>query len=292
MVFSINLEECRPILMNILQKLIEVNENPGSDPLINSNEKGETFESIHIFCNVCLKHLRDNCYNVSCKFSHSLPPNGIVEKNLDYAPVEEIFEAYNQLLINYDRLKHNYFSAFCKVYGKKKLRTQLTEMIGVYKDTANMYTDATFLKDIVNGFVISGMPYHTTVEFVIRKMKKIITESQYHLLSEVILDKRNMHVLDHVDRFKDIFFDDNHLFVSKIIEKMLKLSSSTQELMMYSLNVLKKCRITTFSSISVHILTEFLENCKFCGHFEARQIYQRMNQTQMDFQTKIICNND
>lgn len=270
--FSETFENGRRIVTDILD-LIESNRS------VNRTESGKRIESIHLFCNVCIRNLIDGCYDIHCQFSHILPPSHIVLDNLESANLAEVDEAYHELLLQYPKLFEEYFQAFCIFYAKNKIRTQLRDMSLVCVKSEK---GETFMQEIVNGFVSTGMPYSTSVEVLIKYMAsngQMIMDTQYKMLVlKVALNQNNAKLLDHLHHFEHIFIDGNCAGRKDAIEKLLKinLDSYVEAITKYTLDVLKKCTIAMFLQTNQTLLKAFLETARMYGHLEAKDIMHRM----------------
>lgn len=264
------LENGRALLTDILE-LIESNRS------INRTESGKHIESIHLFSNVCIRNLIDSCYELHCPFSHTLPPNDTVLDNLECASIEEVNEAYDELLIQYPKLLDKYFRAFCTFYGKNKIRTRLRDMSNICAQSA--VKAESFMQEIVNGFVSTGMPYSTAVDVLINDMTSNGRSTRHQMLVlNVAMSMRNAKLLEHLNKFETVFVDENRSGHKEAIEKLVQinLDEHTEEIRKYTLSVLKKCTITTYLQMNQKLLKSFLDSARMYGHPEAKHILHRI----------------
>lgn len=251
---------------------------------INAVDEGKTITSgpyakcIQIFGSPCLKYLNNECFELNCKFKHSMIPSDQVRLNLDKATKDEVLYAHNELFLKYRKLLENYFAAFCDYYGKTKQRFKLRKLIGVCKKYfLESESERSHLKDIVDGFVSSEMLYSSAVQIVLVDLLDEITQFQYNFLFEIILNNQNCKIIEQISHFQFVFYNDNYSFISNAIETLLTIvmEQNHEESLRYSSNLLTKCTITTLRSIRVSVLQQFLELCDHHNILVANQIIKR-----------------
>lgn len=273
--FRDTLQNYRPLLTNILEDLIE------SNRWVNRTENGRTIKSIDLFGNACIRNLIDGCYDIQCRFSHDLPSSDQVLLNLESATIEQVSEAYNELLLHYPVLMEQYFRVFCVFYGRKKFRTQLLEMSHV---CAQSDKPESFMQEIVNAFVSTGMPYSTSVDWLIKESTAACHNPRYRILAlDVALDLQNTKLLEHLHHFENVFVDENCFGHKESVDKLLQISlyNSAEPITEFILKVLKKCTITTYLRANQKHLKLFLDTARMCGHREAQDILHRIAATNM-----------
>lgn len=248
-----------------------------SNRSVNRTESGKHIESIHLFSNVCIRNLIDGCYDLHCPFSHTLPPGDAVLDNLECASLDEVNEAYDELLIQYPKLLDKYFRAFCTFYGKKKFRTRLRDMSYICAQSADKAES--FMQEIVNGFVSTGMPYSTSVDVLINQLTSSGRDTRYQMLVlKVALSVKNEKLLEHLHKFESVFVDENRSGHKEAVEKLVQinLDGQTEAIRKYTLGVLKKCTITTYLQMNQKLLKSFLDSARMYGHPEAKHILHRI----------------
>lgn len=252
-------------MTNILD-LIESNRS------VNRTESGKRIGSIHLFCNVCIRNLIDGCYDINCQFSHILPTNDIVLNNLESASIEDVNEAYHELLLRYPKLLEQYFRVFCVFYGNKKYRTQLRDMSHVCAQSENAES---FMLEIINAFVSTGMPYSTAVDVLIKELTSNGYDARYRILVlSVALNPRNTKLLEHLHNFETIFIDSNCNGHKDAVEKLVQanLNEHVESLMEYTLDVLAKCMVSTLLQINQNLLKSFLDTAETFGLVGTKRI--------------------
>lgn len=279
----------------------------------NCDENGDFWPSIKIFENVCLKYIRNECYGPYCDFSHELPAFDCVEKLLKTASPKEIQEAQNQLLLRYDILLTEYFEVFCKFYGRQVDRESLRRLISVIsqKPLASSY-----LKEILDGFLISGMQYSTCVQQLLIETDDVLNSTeQFELMWELIIDVRNDKIDEQLTEFEKLLIS-NALVSASAINKILELqingdadgmnasffeyffSISTKILFNHfhatffflvcslairdmTINIVKKTHLVTFLKIDQTLLKQYIWHVRPLDMIASKTIEQRAKQNGM-----------
>lgn len=247
-----------------------------SNRSINRTESGKRIETIHLFCNVCIRNLIDGCYDIHCQFSHVLPPSHVVLDNLESASLDEVNEAYNELLLRYPKLLEQYFRTFAIYYGKNRIRTQLRDMshICAHSEKANI-----FMQEIVNGFIYTGLPYSTAVDVLINQFATSKYDTRYQMLVlNVALNVKNKKLEEHLRRFETVFIDENCAGHKDAVEKLVQINVNeyVEVIAQYTLKVMKKCTISTFLQMNQKLLKTFLDTARMYGLTEAQHILYRI----------------
>lgn len=268
--FREELVNCRPLLTNILDLII-------ANRAINLTESGKHIRSIHLFGNVCIRNLIDGCYDTNCQFSHILLSNDIVLNNLESASIEDVNEAYHELLLRYPKLLEQYFRVFCIFYGNKKFRTQLRDMSHVCAQSENAES---FMLEIVNAFVSTGMPYSTAVDVLIKELTSNGYDGRYQILVlSVTLNPRNTKLLEHLHNFETVFIDNNCVGHTDAVEKLVQinLKEHVESLMEYTLDILAKCMVSTLLQMNQNLLKSFLDTAETFGLGGTKRILHRIS---------------
>lgn len=243
----------------------------------NCDSDGKVWQSIRIFDDVCLKYLRDECYNTYCDYKHTLPPPKTVESRLDNASRREINEAQNHILLRYDMLMSEFFTVFCTHYGRKwqMHRENLRQMILVLSKKPKA---ADYMFNILNGFHISGMKYSTCVDQLLLEMDGSL-EDQFSILWQLIIDPRNDKINEHLKAFETVLLSDA-IIIADAINKILNYQTSDElaDLRDYAVNLVKKCRITIFRRIDLTLLESYISYVKSFDQKASQAIQQRAAQ--------------
>ncbi|XP_031628895.1 uncharacterized protein LOC116344477 [Contarinia nasturtii] len=253
------------------------------DALTNCDENGEFWPSIRIFGNVCLKHIRSECYGPYCNFSHELPASDYVEEMLKTVSRQEIREAQNQLLLRNEILMDTFFAVFCKFYGcewqmyRESLRT-LISVISL-KPLASLY-----LKEILNGFLISGMVYSTCVEQLLIELDESLNSTeQFELMWELIIDAKNDKIDEQLTEFKSVLFGGALISASainKIIE--LQIAGELKSIRDMAVNLVKRSHLLTFQKIDSAKLKQYVRHVRSFDMYASKAIEQRAKQFGMN----------
>lgn len=243
----------------------------------NCDIDGKVWSSIQIFDDVCLKSLNDECYTIQCKFPHNLPTSEMVASRLTRATRHEINEAQNQLLLRYETLMSEFFEVFCLHYGREwqKYRENLRQMIQPIsqKSKANVY-----MKHILNGFLISGMNFSTCVKQLLVEIDESLDmELRFNIMWELIIDSRNDKIHEHLKEFEAVFYGDavvSAVAINKILTHQV-FHDKLLELRDYAINLVKKCRITTFRQIDASLLKKFIDHVRLFDKNASNAIQQR-----------------
>lgn len=268
--FSSSFENDQPLLTDILELIV-------SNDAANRTENGEAINSIYLFDNVCIRNLNDCCYDIQCRFKHSLPSNESVQRNLETARFDEVNEAYNDLLVCYPKLFDRYFPAFCAYYSKQRIRTQLRDMS---HECASSVHAKCFMQEIVNGFCATNMPYHVSVDVLVNQSISHGNDPRYQMLVlNVAMDWKNSKLLEHLQRFQEIFIDENRVGHTEAIEKLIRLNAERYDeaLATFTLEVLRKCPSRSYiQSNEMSTLQTVLKTIAQRGHRDGHNILQRI----------------
>lgn len=257
--------------------------NGPSNSVQNGRENGET-PAHEIFDNVCLMNLSNNCFTFNCKYRHHLPNKSVVQTNLEAATIDIVNEAYKDLLSKHERLLVEYFSVFCSYYGRQKKREQLRRMICLVAN--EMYIEHNFLKEIVNGFVLSDIDFATAVDIVVNETQdsvELADEIRFELVWELfvnnhyVCDEENV-LLTQLTNFGKQILDDNIVLNYEAINALLQLEQliDVEETRDYFLReILGKCSINTLKRIDESILSKYLKEIKMLGANHVQMIRQK-----------------
>lgn len=250
-----------------------------NNPFINCDENGKQIAGIKYFSNICLKYLNDNCYSIDCKFLHSLPNETIIAHNLGTLSSIELIDLYNNLPRIYHKLFHEYFLVICKIFGKLKQRTQLLLMIDdCFDESFKIDEQQEYLKYILNGFLASGMTYGTSIDFIIKKLEKKLTNFSYqYILLNIIINENNNKLMIHLEKFTNSFKIEQQM-CSKLIQKLISitLSIETDYLLSFTLKILRNCSINLIRQLKRDDLTLFLKYCQIHGIQDTNVVYSKM----------------
>lgn len=190
--------------------------------------------------------------------------------------MDEVNQAYNELLLQYPKLLDQYFQAFAIFYGRNKLRTQLRDMSHICAHSEK--ADA-FMQEVVNGFIYTGMPYSTAVDVLINQLATCEYDTRYQMLIlNVALNAKNTKLLEHLRRFEAVFIDENCAGHKDAVEKLIQINVNeyVEPIAKYTLKAMKKCTIATFLQTNQKLLKTFLDTARMCGHPEAQHILYRI----------------
>lgn len=250
------------------------------NPLINCDETGQQFQSVRLISNVCLKNLNENCYQLECKFRHSLPSDTVVENNLETVSDRALKDSYRDLLLNYPPLFRAYFRTYCKHFGRRKDRIQLMSMIGDgLRQTFAIEEQQEHIESILLGFLESGMIYGTSVDIMIRKFAEQFADFRFqYVLLGIVMNERNNKITSHLNQFKNTFKVDQQLS-SKLISKLIasSLGFEEDEILDFTLSILSSCSLNIFRQINKEDLKAFLKLCQMRGLKTAYSIYSKMS---------------
>lgn len=258
----------------------ELDQTEGNSSLAeNCDENNRTWPSNRIFDNICLKSLIDQCYNPYCDYSHTFPSPETVESRLKTASWREIDELQNNLLLRYEALMSRYFTVFCTHCGREweMHRENLRLMISLLstKPSATAY-----LKDIVHGFLISGIKYSTCVNQLFLEIDESLDiEGQFNILWPIIIDTRNDKVNDHLKTFESVLYGDalvNTDAINKIL--MHQINDEMLDVRELAVNLVKKCRLATFQRINPVLLQKYVWHVRVFDFNTSRAIQQRAGQ--------------
>lgn len=245
----------------------------------NCDENGHIWAANRIFNNVCLKFLRDDCYNPYCDYAHTLPTNETVASRLATATRREIDEAQNHILLRHDMLMTNYFAVFCKFYGRKwqMHRENLRLLISVLSIRP---LAAVYMRDILDGFLISDMKYSTCVNQLLLEIDESldITE-KFNIMWDLIIDLRNESAHEHLKMFEPVLLSDavmNANAITKLIEFQIK--DGLEGLRDFAVNLVKRCPLVTFRKINEKTLKDYIWHVRWFDLSASRAIQQRAAQ--------------
>lgn len=246
----------------------------------NCDNDGKVWPSIRIFDDVCLKSLNDECYTIQCKFRHNLPMSEMVASRLTSATRLEINEAQNQLLLRYEPLMSAFFEVFCTHYGREWqiYRENLRQMIYPISRKSRA---AVYMKHILNGFLISDMKYCTCVkQLLIEIDESLDMEHRFNIMWELIIDSRNDKINEHLKEFEEVFYSDA-MVSAGAMKKILNYQIFYDELLDlrdFTINLVKKCRITTFRQIDASLLKKYIDHVRLFDKKASSAIQQRAEQ--------------
>lgn len=242
-----------------------------------------------IFGNICLAALEDKCYSVcGCMQEHTLLPKEQVQRNLELSERKDIDHALNYLF-KYDKLLVDYFSVFTKYFGRRKWPEYLRQSIESIADKR----DTNYLKEILNGFLICGMQYHTAIDSLLNELPTTVDQAEhFHLLWKIMLDTRNKKVRDHLQLFEECILKENDGTASQFINELMRQLNLNEftDLIMFCIKVLKNCAITTFHRLDNDPLKEFLSNLFVSSKTDAVAITRRVEQLgkQIEWFTQLL----
>lgn len=255
----------------------------------NCDENGKSWQSIHLFGNVCLKSLRNQCNGseMSCHFEHRLPVREMLLRNLDLARRQEIEEAHKNLLTKYDKLLCTYFPEFCQFYGRKNYREYLRLSIRPLSilNSINIATRSQLMREILNGFLITGMKYGTSVQIIINALDESLnSDDKFQLVCDILLDKRNTALKSQLQPFANIIVKDfNGLHVAAV-DKLLQIQidDETLDVRELTVNILKGCTLPTFRAIDDRVLTEYIWYLTARGEASSKSVSMRAKQLRIE----------
>lgn len=226
----------------------------------NCDENGNIWQSIRIVGDVCMKFLVDVCFNMYCDHRHELPSVEAVRAQLNSASTREILELQNHILLRYDKLMAAFFEAFCLHCGRKWQyhRENLRTMIG---PLSKRPLAATYMKQIVNGFLASGMKFSTCVNQLMLEIDLSLNmDDRFNILWALIIDARNDKVVDHLKLFRPVFVG-NALGIVGAMNKLIEcqVMGELDELREFTVDLVKKCRIDAFRDLDSKLLKDYIE---------------------------------
>lgn len=239
----------------------------------------EPDKSVHqLFGNICLPFLENKCYGIyGCQSAHRLIPKEQVLRNLQLCEHKEVEHAQTEYLLKYDKLLDEYFSVFTKYYGHKHYREYIRRSIVPIADKRN----PAFLKDILAGFLIGGLKYHTAIDVILNELPQTMDdEDRFNLLWKIILDTRNNKVLEHIKLFEPVILKENNGEANEFINTLLKqlVINEFPDLKMLGIRLLKNCAITTLRRIERDPLNKFIFNLFASNKVDADAISNRVLQ--------------
>lgn len=258
-----------PLLTDILEMIIA----NGAD---NRTENGERIASIHLFENICIRNLKECCYDIFCRFNHTMPTVDTVLYNLETAAYDEVIEAYTDLLLVYSKLFDQYFPTFCSFFGKRKIRTQLRDMSHLCMRSEHAKE---FMQEIVNGLCVSGVAYSTTVNVLIKQLTVNDYDQHYQMLIlYVAMNWDNAELMQHLRQFQRIFMDENWTGQRDVLDKLIRLNleKSDEVLVTFTIDTLKRCSVTTYLRTNGKRLQQFLVDAVKSGHLDGQNILRRI----------------
>lgn len=242
----------------------------------NCDENGKCWPSIRIFQNVCLKYLLNECLNPYCEFRHDLPTEEMVQNHLNNASKREILEVQNHIILHYDKLMLRFFRTFCMHYGRKwkNYRENLRTII---EPLSTKPMAATYLKDVVDGFLTSGMPFTTCVRQLMLQIDLSLNmDDQFNILWDLIIDARNENIAEQLKHFEPVFSGDA-VGVVDAMNKLLQfqVSGELNDLRKFTIDLVQKCRIETFQRINSNVLENFITHMRLVDPNAVKCIEQK-----------------
>lgn len=211
-----------------------------------------------IFGNICLPFLENKCYGIyACQNDHKLIPKEQVLRNLQLCEHKEVQYAQTEYLLKYDKLLIEYFASFTKYYGHKHYPEYLRRSIVPIAGKQN----PTFLKDILAGFLIGGLKYHTAIDVILNELPQTMDDDdRFSLLWKIILDTRNKRAHEHMKLFEPVILKENNGEANEFINSLLKqlVINEFPDLKMLGIRLLKNCAITTLRRIERDPLNKFI----------------------------------
>lgn len=245
----------------------------------NSDENGNIWPSIRIVGNVCMKFLIDICFNPYCEHRHELPSVETVQGQLNGASTREISEFQNHILLRYDKLMVAFFETFCMHCGRKWQyhRENLRTMI---KPLSTRPLAAAYMKQIVKGFLTSGMKFSTCVNQLMLEIDASLTmDDQFNILWALIIDPRNDKTVDHLNMYEPVFMGDA-LGIVDAINKLVQyqIMGEMDDLREFTVNLVKKCCIHTFRCLDSQLLKSFIACVRLFDMNASAAIEKKANQ--------------
>lgn len=243
----------------------------------NCDENGKIWPSVRILDNVCLKFLTGACLNPYCEYRHELPSIELFQRQLNGASsTSEILEFQNHILLRYDVLMATFFKTFCLHCGRKWQchRENLRTMIG---PLSTRPLAATYMNDIVNGFLVSGMKYSTCVnQLMFEYDLSLNMDDQFNILWALIIDPRNDKITDHLKMY-EIVFSGDALPIVDAINGLLEyqIRGEMEELREFTVTLVKKCRIATFRRIDTKLLQNYITHVRLFDLNASKMIEQK-----------------
>lgn len=268
--------------MRFLYGIQEILAQSGDADACSANrcENGEVWPINRIFGEICVKYLRGKCYSMYCDFPHRLPTKEYVENQLKAATPDEIEDAQNKILLRQDNLLTDYFSVFCTFYGRK-WRSHRESLRALIPILSQKLTAPILMKEILNGFVISGMKYSTCVNLLLVEIDSSLnTEERFEVMWQLIIDTRNDKIAEHLKQFEEILNSDALVAadaINKIIE--LQVNGDLESLRATIINFVKKTNVTTFMKIDSNLLKTYIRTyVRSFDDFAAKAIEQKATQ--------------
>lgn len=254
--------------------------------------------SHRIFSNICLEYLKGTCFRTHCAYVHKLPNVNTVQSKVEAANIDDVNEAYKELLLKHDQLLVKYFSVFCSYYGRREKRERLRRMVPIV--AKERYIEHSLLKSIVNGIALSGVPHSTAMDIVINEINEIdsieITDAaRFEFMLGIFIDENNTYadengndnvLMDHLKCIQKQILDDSIGSHYKAIDKMLQLEQliDVHEIRKYFVSeIMGKCSINTFRQIDRCLLTKYLKQIEVLGANHVNSIKQKAKIAGMDF---------
>lgn len=233
----------------------------------NRRENGEIWPENRIFGVICAKYLHSTCYSTYCEFPHQLPTKEYVENQLQLATADEIETVQNKILLRHDNLLTEFSAVFCTFYGRQwqTHRESLRLLISILSEKPMA---SNLMKDILNGFLMSGMKYSTCVnQLLIEINDSLNVEEKFEIMWQLIIDPKNDQADHHLKEFEEIFNSDS-LVAAKAINKMIELqiNDELESLRDTVIKFVKKSYVAIFHKIDSKLLETYTRHV---GRFDA-----------------------
>lgn len=247
---------------------------------LNCSSNGELWPSQRIFGEICLKYLRNECFDTICHFAHELPTAEIVKNRLSVASRQDIEVTQNQILLRHDNLLNEYLPVFCTHYGRdwQIHRESLRQLIPLL----SLKTSAqTYLKEILNGFLISGVPYTVCVQILLLEMDDSLnSDEQFAIMWEIIIDERNESVDAQLKDFEHTILYGDEFVSSNAINRILQLQTNgdLECIREQAITFIKKSKVTTFHKIDKNLLKQYIWHVRSFNLKASNEIQQKAKQ--------------
>lgn len=255
--FKTNLERSiEPLITNApnLNSLNALNNNKTQN---NSYIGYNNRDILKIFGRPCFKYLNRMCTLSTCCYVHGLPLPIQIEKTLDSWSKECIQRAYNQFVVRHQRAFILYFNLFCKLFGHRKLQSQLISMVRDC-EVFNIYS---YFIHIYDGLLKCGL---TSIEAT-----KIISETN-----------RNR-TLDSIDVLVELIIKSDVVPFAELLDIFSK--AKNYKFKVDSLNTLIDKVVESKNNCLIHIMLRIMDNvdretmCKL--NLKITQCLQLLKQT-------------
>lgn len=242
----------------------------------NRYEDGDVWPENCIFGEICAKFLDGQCYRTYCDFSHNFPSKNEVELHLKLATRDQIEQVQNKILLRHDNLLMEYLSVFCTFFGRKWLKHR--ESLRLLVSELSKKIDAPILiKEIFNGFLISGMKYGTCVNQLLNEIDDSLNEEeQFEIMWQLIIDPSNEQIQRHLKEFDEILKSDALVATDAINKLMtLQINDDLEELRATVIDIVKKTSVITFLKIDSKLLRTYIKCVQNYDSAAAKAIQQK-----------------